>query len=73
MKSHQPIAAAGPRLSHSADLTLRTLAVALLLAGAALFLADMLSPGIAFPLIAIGAALVVMPQIDRRRRRQGSS
>jgi hypothetical protein len=65
MKSHQPIAAGGPRLSRSVDLTLRTFAVALLLAGAALLLADLLSAGIAFPLIAIALALVVMLEADR--------
>jgi hypothetical protein len=43
-------------------------AVVLMLGGAALMLADLVSAGIAIPLIAVGIALSVVAQ--RRRRRQ---
>ena len=42
-------------------------AVVLMLGGAALMLADLVSPGIAIPLVAIGIALSIVAQ---RRRRQ---
>ena len=43
-------------------------AVALMLGGATLMLADLVSPGIAIPLIAVGIALSVVAQSRRRRR-----
>jgi hypothetical protein len=72
MKWYQPIATGGPRLTHSADLTLLTVAVILLLGSTALMIADILSAGIAIPLIAIGASLVAVVEVDKRRRSQGS-
>jgi hypothetical protein len=67
MKWHLTVPASGPRPSPGADLAVRTVAVALLLGGAAMLIAGVLSPGIAFPLIAIGLALVVIAQNDKRR------
>jgi hypothetical protein len=43
-------------------------AVALMLGGAALMLADLISPGIAIPLIAVGIALSVAAQSRRRHQ-----
>ena len=43
-------------------------AVVLMLGGAALMLADLVSPGIAIPLIAVGIALSVVAQSRRRRQ-----
>ena len=43
-------------------------AVALMLGGATLMPADLVSPGIAIPLIAVGIALSVVAQSRRRRR-----
>ena len=39
-----------------------------MLGGAALMLADLVSPGIAIPLIAVGIALSVVAQSRRRRQ-----
>ena len=43
-------------------------AVVLMLGGAALMLADLVSPGIAIPPIAVGIALTVVAQRSRRRQ-----
>ena len=50
------------------ELLLLVLAVVLMLGGAALMLADLVSPGIAIPLIAVGIALTVAAQSRRRRQ-----
>ena len=47
---------------------LLVVAVVLMLGGAALMLADLVSPGIAIPLIAVGIALSVVTQSRRRRK-----
>jgi multisubunit Na+/H+ antiporter MnhB subunit len=47
---------------------LLVIAVFLMLGGAALMLADLLSPGVAIPLIAVGIALSVVAQNRRRRQ-----
>lgn len=47
---------------------LLVVAVLLMLGGAALMLADLVSPGIAIPLIAVGIALSVVAQSRRRRQ-----
>jgi membrane-bound ClpP family serine protease len=47
---------------------LLVVAVVLMLGGAALMLADLVSPGIAIPLIAVGIALTVVAQHRRRRQ-----
>jgi len=46
---------------------LLVVAVVLMLGGAALMLADLVSAGIAIPLIAVGIALSVVVQTRRRR------
>jgi hypothetical protein len=47
---------------------LLVVAVVLMLGGAALMLADLVSRGIAIPLIAVGIALTVVAQSRRRRQ-----
>jgi hypothetical protein len=51
-----------------AEYLLLVVAVVLMLGGAALMLADLVSPGIAIPLIAVGIALSVVAQSRRRRQ-----
>jgi hypothetical protein len=50
------------------EFLLLVVAVVLMLGGAALMLADLVSAGIAVPLIAIGIALSVVAQSRRRRQ-----
>jgi hypothetical protein len=50
------------------EFLLLVVAVVLMLGGAALMLADLLSAGIATPLIAVGIALSVVAQTRRRRQ-----
>jgi hypothetical protein len=50
------------------DFLLLVVAVVLMLGGAALMLADLVSPGIAIPLIAVGIALSVVTRSSRRRQ-----
>jgi membrane-bound ClpP family serine protease len=50
------------------EVLLLVVAVVLMLGGAALMLADLVSPGIAIPLIAVGIALSVVAQTRRRRQ-----
>jgi membrane-bound ClpP family serine protease len=50
------------------EFLLLVVAVVLMLGGAALMLADLISPGIAIPLIAVGIALSVVAQSRRRRQ-----
>jgi membrane-bound ClpP family serine protease len=50
------------------EFLLLVVAVVLMLGGAALMLADLISPGIAIPLIAVGIALSVVAQSKRRRQ-----
>ena len=50
------------------EFLLLVVAVVLMLGGAALMLADLVSPGIAIPLIAVGIALSVVAQSRRRRQ-----
>ena len=54
------------------EFLLLVMAVVLMLGGAALMLADMVSPGIAIPLIAVGIALSVVAQSRRRRQHNPS-
>jgi membrane-bound ClpP family serine protease len=54
------------------EFLLLVVAVVLMLGGAALMLADLVSPGIAIPLIAVGIALSVVAQ-NRQRRQHASS
>jgi hypothetical protein len=49
------------------EFLLLVVAVVLMLGGAALMLADLVGPGIAIPLIAVGIALSVVAQGRRRR------
>lgn len=51
------------------EFLLLVVAVVLMLGAAALMLADLVNPGIAIPLIAVGIALSVVAQ-SRRRRQQ---
>lgn len=50
------------------EFLLLVVAVVLMLGGAALMLGDMVNPGIAIPLIAVGIALSVVAQSRRRRQ-----
>ena len=50
------------------EFLLLVVAVVLMLGGAAFMLADLVSPGIAIPLIAVGIALSVVAQSRRRRQ-----
>jgi multisubunit Na+/H+ antiporter MnhB subunit len=50
------------------EFLLLVVAVVLMLGGAALMLAGLVSPGIAIPLIAVGIALTVVAQSRRRRQ-----
>lgn len=52
----------------SNEFLLLVVAVVLMLGGAALMLTDLVSPGIAIPLIAVGIALSVVAQRVRRRQ-----
>jgi membrane-bound ClpP family serine protease len=56
----------------STEFLLLVTAVVLMLGGAALMLADMVSPGIAIPLIAVGIALSIVAQSRRRRQHNPS-
>jgi hypothetical protein len=51
-----------------ADRVLLGVAVLLMLGGAALLIADVVSSGVTIPLITVGIALVVIAQMDIRRR-----
>ena len=50
------------------EFLLLVVAVVLMLGGAVLMLAGLVSPGIAIPLIAVGIALTVVAQSRRRRQ-----
>ena len=50
------------------EFLLLVVAVVLMLGGAALMLGDLVNPGIAIPLIAVGIALSVVAQSRRRRQ-----
>ena len=52
----------------STDLVLRGAAVALMLGGAALLIADVVSDGIWIPLITVGIALTIVLNMRRGRR-----
>ncbi len=67
MEAHKLIPPTGPRLSPRADFALRWIAVALTLAGVVMLFVN---PAIAFPLVAIGMALVAIEQTDKRRGRR---
>ena len=54
------------------EFLLLVMVVVLMLGGAALMLADMVSPGIAIPLIAVGIALSIVAQSRRRRQHNPS-
>ena len=54
------------------EFLLLVVAVVLMLGGAALMLADLVGPGIAIPLIAVGIALSVVGQSKRRRQHSPS-
>jgi hypothetical protein len=71
MSEHAPVPAAGrrPRLSQTSQRILAWLAAALMFAGALMLIAG-LGGVIAFPLIAIGAALLAIEEVDRRRRQR---
>jgi hypothetical protein len=58
-----------PRLSAGADWALVGTAIVLMLGGAILMLADIVSAAIAIPVITVGIALVAIEQVDKRRGR----
>jgi hypothetical protein len=51
-----------------ADRVLLGIAVVLMLGGAALLIADVVTSGVTIPLVTVGIALVVMAQVDIHRR-----
>jgi hypothetical protein len=55
-----------PRLTLGVDLAVVVVAVVLMLGGAVLMLTDVVSAGIAIPLITVGIALIAMEQIGKR-------
>ena len=55
-----------PRLTGGVDLAVLVVAVVLMLGGAVLMLTDVVSAGIAIPLITVGIALVAVEQIGKR-------
>jgi hypothetical protein len=67
MQGHDITPHAGPRLTPTADVVVLVVAVALMLGGAGLLIADVIGAGIAIPLIAVGIALVAIVQMDKRR------
>ena len=69
MSGHDITPVSGPRLSEGADCALVGTAIVLMLGGAILMLAEVVSAAIAIPIVAIGVALVAIEQVDRRRGR----
>ena len=67
MQGHDVTPHAGPRLTPKADVVVLVAAVALMLGGAVMLIADAIGAGIAIPLIAVGIALVAIVQMDKRR------
>jgi hypothetical protein len=68
VRRQQAFAGAGGGLTPSADVALRSLAVALMLGGAAMLLLTEVSSGIAIPFITVGIALVVLAEAAPHRR-----
>jgi hypothetical protein len=66
MQHRHELIPTGPRLTGRVVLVVATV---LMLGGAILMLADVISAGIAIPLIAVGIALVAIDGLDRRRGR----
>ena len=62
------VASGAPQRMPLSDLALLTVAILLMLGGAAALVADVVGAGIAIPLIAIGIALTIV--IQNRKRRQ---
>lgn len=69
MQGHEVSPPVGPRPTPGAERAVLLGAAALMLGGAVLMLADIVSAGMAIPLIAVGIALVAIEQAARRRRR----
>ena len=69
MQHRHDLMPAGPRLTSTTELVVLVIATVLMLGAAILMLTAALSAGIAIPLIAVGIALVVLDQLDRRRGR----
>ena len=67
VQGHDITPHAGRRLTPTADVVVLVLAVALMLGGVGMLLADVIGAGIAIPLIAVGIALVAIVQMDKRR------
>ena len=64
---HESIPTGGPNFSDDADMLVLMLAVLLMLGGAGLMLAEVVSAGFAIPVIAVGIALLAIEQVDKRR------
>jgi len=69
MQRRHELMPTGPRLTGTTAHVVLVVATALMLGGAILMLADVISAGIAIPLIAVGIALVAIDALDRRRGR----
>jgi hypothetical protein len=69
MQRRHELMPTGPRLTGTTEHVVLVVATALMLGGAILMLADVISAGIAIPLIAVGIALVAIDALDRRRGR----
>lgn len=70
MNRHRLIRATSPRLTPAADRVLLVVAVVLMLAGAGMLVADVLSPGITIPLITVGVTLVAIESVAKRAERR---
>jgi len=69
MQHRHEVIPTGPRLTGTTGRVVLVVATVLMLGGAILMLADVISAGIAIPLIAVGIALVAIDGLDRRRGR----
>jgi hypothetical protein len=67
VQGHDITQHAGPRLTPTTEAVVVVIAVALMLGGAVMLIADTIGAGIAIPLIAVGIALVAIAGMDKRR------
>jgi hypothetical protein len=67
VQSHDITPHAGQRLTATTHLVVLVVAVALMLGGAVMLIADAIGAAIAIPLVAIGIALVAIAEMDKRR------
>jgi hypothetical protein len=61
------------KVASTRDRALLAVAVALMIGGVVLLLADVAGGGVTIPLMTVGIALVVIAEMDARRQRGGDS